>query len=615
MKLWSTNSNKQIPFSHTVDLIAIAAERYRKEPLLSYPIYKTDKLKEIEGAEFATKCIDAAKALVAFGITPEEAVGIYSPNRQEILYCELGLYAIRGICVPFYFTSSPEQVEYICRRTQIKLIFVGEQYQYNNAYQVQCEKGQIERIVIFDHRVVKQFGDTTSIYYDEFVRLGDAMRNETEVKRRMGECLLQDTALYMFTSGTTGEPKGVIIKHSMLVSQLNAHQALYSFIGRGDVSADFLPQSHIFEKMWVYFCLLRGVTIAIISDPHRVQFLMPHIKPTVMCNVPRYWEKIYAGILEKVQKESRWKQKLFWEAIRKAKRYRLSFRNEGRRAPLLLTLYYRITQRLFFHNIKLRLGLQRGYFFPTAGAYLSDTINAFLQACGFPIIVGYGLSESCATVSAYPQQGYIIGSVGKVIDNVKVRIDPATQEIQLKGDSITEGYFEDPQATKKAFTADGWFKTGDRGRLEGRTLYFQERIKDLFKTANGKYIAPQQIESLLLADPCISQVVCIANDRHFVSALIYPEWKILTDLALQRGIIQRVEPPETLCRNVALKKMLMARIEQLQGGLATFEKVKRIALLAAPLSEEKGELTPTLKLRRGVIEEHYHTLIEALYAP
>lgn len=613
MKFWSFHTHKPFALSHTVDLISLAATRYRKDPLLAYPLYKTDTLKEINGGEFAEKCIAAAKALVAFDIAPEEAVGIYSPNRQEILYCELGLFAIRGVSVPFYFTASPEQVGYICRRTQMKLIFVGEQYQYNNAYEVQREQGQIERIVIFDHRVVRQFSDTTSIYYDEFVRLGDAMRNETQVKQRKRECLPSDTALYIFTSGTTGEPKGVIITHRMILAQLHEHQALYPFIGYGDVSADFLPQSHIFEKMWVYFCLSRGATTAIVTDPHQVQFLLPIIRPTVMCNVPRYWEKVYAGILEKVQKRSQWKQRLFWWAIRMAKRYRLHYRNAGLRAPLHLTLLYRINARLFFHKIKQRLGLQRGYFFPTAGAYLSDTINAFLQACGFPIIIGYGLSESCATVSAYPLRGYTIGSVGEVIDGVAVRIDPETKEIQLKGDSITPGYYQAPQATAEAFTTDGWFRTGDRGRLEGKTLYFEERLKDLFKTANGKYIAPQQIESLLMADPYIEQVACIANDRRFASALIYPNWDLLIKGAKEEGIIAGGEPMEDLIHHDGIKKRLMARIEQLQGGLAAYEKIKRIALLLHPFTQDKGELTATQKLRRATIEEHYSRLIEEIY--
>lgn len=613
MKLWTSNNDHSVSLVHTSDLIDCAKERYPKDSLLSYPHYKSDKIKDITGEEFAEKCLSVAKALVAFQIKPQEFVGIYSPNRQEILYCELGLFAIRGASVPFYFTASPDQVEYICRKTNIKLLFVGEQYQYNNAYQVQAEKGQIERIVIFDKRVVKQFNDHTSIYYDEFVRLGNSMRNETIVKQRKSEVLASDIALCIFTSGTSGRQKGVLLTHRSIVAQINAHQQLYSFVNKRDVSADFLPQSHIFEKMWVYFSLSRGVKTVIISDPNRVQFLLPIINPTLMCNVPRYWEKVYESIQEKRFRLPRWQQFFFEHALQVGKKYQLNYRNKKKPIPLYLQVAYRFYYRLFFRKIKIKLGLQRGVFFPTAGAYLNDTINEFLQSCGFPIIIGYGLSESCATVSAYPRKGYIIGSIGEVVPQVALRIDAETQEIQLKGETIMSGYYDEEEATAKAFTEDGWFRTGDAGRMEGNTLFFIERIKDLFKTANGKYIAPQQIENILLADALIEQVACIANNRRFASALIYPNWSRLIALAKEKGILVPDDTPEKLCQNESIKKLLISQIEKRQGALANYEKIKRIALLSQPFTEKNGDLTATMKLRREAIEMHYKDLIDALY--
>lgn len=611
--LHGSHRQAPVPLKHTSEIIDLCVSVYARDRVLCYPHYKTDVLKYIPGAEFAGECYAAAKALVSFGIAEQEPVGIYSPNRQECLYCELGLFAIRGISVPFYFTASPDQVSCICRRAGIRLVFVGEQYQYNNAYQVQREKGQIERIVIFDRRVVRQFDDTTSIYYDEFVRIGDAMRNETLVKQRKGECTPADIALLVYTSGTHGDPKGVIVTHNAIVTQINSHIRIFPDLGKGDVSVDFLPQSHIFEKMWVYFSLTVGIRTAIITDPKRVRELLTLIRPTVMCNVPRFWEKVYAAVLEEVESRGVLSQKFFHHGIRVAKKYRLLYRNRGRRAPLLLEAGYRVYSRLIFRKIRHRLGLQRGRLYPTAGAYLSDSVNAFLQACGFPILVGYGLSESCATVSVYPRKTYKIGSVGDVIDNVKVRIDPSNDEIQLKGPTITKGYYNEEDSTREAFTEDGWFKTGDAGRLEGETLYFRERIKDLFKTANGKYIAPQQIEALLDTDPYIEQVACIAENRRFAGAVVYPNWSKLIELGRYKGIIRGDEPLEELSENSRLKNLLMARIELLQGGLAAYEKIKRIVLITKPFSVEDDELTHTLKLRRKEIELHYAKEIQAMY--
>lgn len=599
---------------HVSDLIALCAEVYPKERVLSYPHYKTDVWKHITGLEFSELCMAAAKGLAEFGIQPGQAVGIYSPNRQECLYCELGLFALRGVSVPFYSTSSPDQVEFVSKSADLKLIFVGEQYQYNNAYQVQREKGQIERIVIFDRRVVKQFNDHTSIYYDEFVRMGDSMRNETIVKERRGECMSSDLAVIIYTSGTTGDPKGVMVLQSAMALQVNIHHLYYPTIDKSDISVNFLPMSHIFEKMWVYFCLSRGVRTAIVTDPKRIQELMPQIRPTLMCNVPRYWEKVYQGVKEHMETSSKLAKAIYKSAINVGKRYRLEFRNLYRKPPFFLKLKYYFYALTVFALLKRVIGLDRGRFYPTAGAQLSDEINIFLQSCGFPIIVGYGLSESCATVSSYPTRGYVINSIGRVSDILQVRIAPEDNEIQLKGRTISPGYYRNEQATREAFTEDGWFKTGDAGHMEGDVLFFHERIKDLFKTANGKYVAPQQVEALLSADPYIEQVACIGDGYKFVSALIYPNWKKLIDLAKERNLIEGEEPISALASNKQIGTLLMSRIETLQGSLASFEKVKRIIVLETPLSMERGELTNTLKIKRRVVYDHYAEEIREIYA-
>ncbi|WP_025842428.1 AMP-dependent synthetase/ligase [Porphyromonas gingivicanis] len=598
---------------HTSDIINLLQTKYQNNKIIKQLNPETRQWENLTGEAVAANCIAAAKGLAQLGIAPGERIGVYSPNKSEFLYIEMGMFAMRAVSVPLYATSSPDQVFQIAKNASVSIIFVGEQYQYNNAFQVQKELGQIKQIIIFDRAVVRQFDDHTSIYYDEFVRMGDSMSCETTVKVRMGETQPEDLATLIYTSGTTGQPKGVQVLHKAIAIQIDKHSKVYASIGTSDTSVNFLPLSHIFEKVWSYFCLSRGVRIAIVTNPKRIQELMPQIKPTLMCNVPRYWEKVYQGVEMHISQSPKFLAKIYRHAIKVGHRYRLDYWNKFKKPPLFLSLGYWFYSNTIFFMLRRAIGLQYGRFFPTAGSLLSDEINVFLQSVGIPIIVGYGLSESCATVSAYMERGFTISSIGEVFPGVEVRIDPETNEIQLRGETITLGYYQNEEANREAFTADGWFRTGDAGRLEGNTLYFKERIKDLFKTANGKYIAPQQIENLLSSNPLFEQVAVIADERKFVSALIYPNWELLTHLCRERGVLKSSSSKEDMKNDSTVQNIVMATIEQLQSSLATFEKIKRITLITEPFSADKKELTPTLKLRRKVIQANYAEEIEKMY--
>lgn len=600
--------------NHLSELIPLLGSRFHTDKILKQLNPNTRQWEWITGEQFANNCMLAAQGFAQIGLEKGTCIGIYSPNKSECLYTELGLFAMRGVSVPFYSTSSPDQVYYIACDANIKVIFVGEQYQYNNAYKVQSERGQIERIIIYDRSVVRQFDDTTSIYYDEFIRMGDSMPSETAVKVSMGTGLPEDLAVLIYTSGTTGEPKGVEVLHKAFLLQAERHKKVYPFLGPSETSVCFLPLSHIFEKAWVYVCLSLGIRVAIVTNPRRIQELMPQIKPTLMCNVPRYWEKVYQGVMGHIESAPKLMARLYKHAIRVGKRYKLEYWNLSKPAPLHLSFSYWLYKHTVFYLLKRAIGLQNGKFFPTAGSLLSLPINEFLNAVDIPIIVGYGLSESCATVSAYPRRGFVQDSIGEVFEGVEVRIDPTTNEIQLRGETITPGYYKNPTANAEAFTPDGWFKTGDAGRLEGRTLFFTERLKDLYKTANGKYIAPQQIENLLTSNSLFEQVAVVADGYKFVSALIYPNWGMLTTMLRERGYDEKtLEDREALVRIPQVKQFVLARIEELQAGLAAFEKVKKITLITQPFDMDKGELTSTLKLRRRVIAEHYSYAIAEMY--
>ena len=567
----------------------------------------------LNGEEFSERCLLAAKALVAENIKEGERVGFYTQNSVDALSSEIGLFMVRGTSVPLYATSSPDQVEFILRDAGIEVLFVWEQYQYNNAWEVQKRTGLLRRIIVLEPNVLLHPEDTISLKYEEFIRRGNSKSHEHIANTRSSQALPDDIAVIIYTSGTSGRSKGVALKHKQFMMQVQTHADLLTNLSSKDVSMSFLPQSHIFEKIWVYYCLFIGATVAILTNPKTIQTALVDIHPTMMCSVPRFWEKVYAGVQDKIKSMPPTLQKIMRHAIKVGEEYRLNYKNQGKRAPLYLKLLYKLYKVTLFAKLKKVLGIQRGKFFPVAGAALSPEINRFLQSVSIPICCGYGLSESTATVCCYPEKHFDINSVGTVLDHVQVRIDPETNEIQLKGPTIITEYYNNPEANKEAFTEDGYFRTGDAGRLEGKTLYFTERIKDLFKTANGKYVAPQMIEGLLMLDPIFEQVAVIGDGYKFISALIFPNWDILKKEALARGLNTERSNSE-LAQDHEVRRLLHAHIEQAQVSIANYEMIKRFTILAEPFSMENGELTPTLKIKRNVVYKHYAQAISDMYA-
>ena len=567
----------------------------------------------LNGEEFSERCLLAAKALVAENIKEGERVGFYTQNSVDALSSEIGLFMVRGTSVPLYATSSPDQVEFILRDAGIEVLFVWEQYQYNNAWEVQKRTGLLRRIIVLEPNVLLHPEDTISLKYEEFIRRGNSKSHEHIANTRSSQALPDDIAVIIYTSGTSGRSKGVALKHKQFMMQVQTHADLLTNLSSKDVSMSFLPQSHIFEKIWVYYCLFIGATVAILTNPKTIQTALVDVHPTMMCNVPRFWEKVYGGVQDKIKSMPPTLQKIMRHAIKVGEEYRLDYKNQGRRAPLYLKLLYKLYKATLFAKLKKVLGIQRGKFFPVAGAALSPEINRFLQSVSIPICCGYGLSESTATVCCYPEKHFDINSVGTVLDHVQVRIDPETNEIQLKGPTIITEYYNNPEANKESFTEDGYFRTGDAGRLEGKTLYFTERIKDLFKTANGKYVAPQMIEGLLMLDPIFEQVAVIGDGYKFISALIFPNWDILKKEALERGLNTERSTSE-LAQDHEVRRLLHAHIEQAQVSIANYEMIKRFTILAEPFSMENGELTPTLKIKRNVVYKHYAQAISDMYA-
>ena len=597
-------------YYHFAELIHRQAEKYGNRTALKHRDNATGKWLKISWREFFDKVMLTAKAMAEFGIKVQENIGVYSQNMPQCLYTDFGAYGNRVVSIPMYATNSPGQIEYIINDAKIRTLFVGEQLQYNNAFKVQKDSKYLERLVVFDPAVKMNPEDKTSIYFDDFLRLGDNAHAESTVKIRMTEAVPEDLATIIYTSGTTGESKGVMLPHSCYLEAMRIHDVRLPLVTDKDLSMSFLPMTHIFEKAWCYYCLHKGVTIAINQDPKMIQKTLPEVHPTLMCNVPRFWEKVYAGVHEKINSASPAMKKIFLDAIETGRRYNLEYKNKGIPAPCSLKLKFQFYNKTVFTLLKKVLGIERGRFFPVAGAPLSDTINEFLQSVNIPIAYGYGLSETTATVCFYPEIGFQFGSIGEVMPGVQVKIDPGNNEILVKGKTVMSGYYNKPEETKRAFTEDGFFRTGDAGRLEGNTLFFTERIKDLYKTSNGKYIAPQAIEMVMSGDNYIEQIAVIGDQRKFVSALIVPAYPLLEKYAGEKGI--SFESREELVKNKDIIRFIEARVEEHQKNLASYEKIKRFTLLPEPFMMG-CELTDTLKLRRPVVLQKYATEIEAMY--
>lgn len=600
-------------YYHFSELIQRQAEKYGNRTALKYRDDAAGRWTKISWNEFSELVTLTAEALADSGIAVQENIGVYSQNMPQCLYTYFGAYANRVVDVPMYATSSPSQIAYIVEDAQIHTLFVGEQLQYNNAFIVQKQKPNIlKKLIIFDSSVRKNPEDKTSVYFDDFIRLGNNAHAESLVKIRTSGALPEDIATIIYTSGTTGNPKGVVLTHANYLEAMRTHDLRIPQVTDRDSSMCFLPLTHIFERGWTCVCLMKGVLVAINRDPKQIQKTLPEINPTTMACVPRFWEKVYIGIQEKIRSASPTMQKLFRNAIATGHDYIINYKRTGKKAPLALKAKFEFYDKTLFALVKKVVGIQNGRFFPVAGAPLSDTVLEFLLSLNIPIRYGYGLSETTATVCFFPEENYTIGSIGIIQPDLEIKIDPNNQEILVRGKTVMSGYYKRPEENAISFTADGFFRTGDAGRLDGDTLYFLERIKDLYKTSNGKYIAPQAIELSITRDPYIEQVAVIGDQRKFVSALVVPNYELLEQYAKSKNLVYASR--EEMLKHELIHKLIQAHIEEHQRELASFEKIKRFTLLASPFTMESGALTDTLKLRRRVVNELYAKEIDAMYA-
>ena len=596
--------------SHLSRLIYDLAKIYGDREELIYKDFGGSEWKSLTWNQFSDTVKKVSNAMLNMGVKVQENVGVFSQNSVQYLFCDFGAWGIRAVTIPFYATSSEQQIQFMVNDASVRFLFVGEQDQYDKARRVFSTCKTLERIIIFDKNVRVSPQDTNVMYFEDFLKLGDNFPRQTEVEAIQATATMDDIANILYTSGTTGDSKGVILTCGQYHAAMEANNKCVP-VGEDDRVLNFLPFTHIFEKGWKILCLTEGARLIVNTYPLEVQQSMKETHPTCMSSVPRFWEKVFMGVEEKIEKSNAAKRKLFNHALHVGKKHNIDYLSKGKRPPLALHLEYEMLNKTVFSLVRKELGLENAHFFPTAGATVNPKVEEFVHSIGINMIVGYGLTESLATVSCnHLGEPFTVGGVGIPIESIDIKISDEG-EVLLKGPTITKGYYNREDLTKAAFTEDGYFKTGDSGYLKGGELFLKERIKDLYKTSNGKYIAPQMIESKLLVDKYIDQIAVIADQRKFVSALIIPVYPLLEEYAREHKI--PFENREQLCVNEQIIAMMKERIDTLQQQLAHYEQVKRFTLLPHNFTIEKGELTNTLKIKRRVLNVNYAKEIEEMY--
>jgi long-chain acyl-CoA synthetase len=587
---------------HLAQIVQVNAKKYGNKAALRAKVaglWKTISWRELE-----EKVRAVAKALLELGVREGEMVGIFSPNCPEWSIADYGILSIRGVSVPIFATDTAKRAEYIVNDAEISIMFVGGQEQYDKVISVLPQSAHLKKIIVFDPHV--QLSAENSLYFHDLLEIGAKSSKDSELDARLQRASADELATLIYTSGTTGEQKGVMLQHSNFLYSFDAHDDRLD-VSDKDVSMCFLPLSHVFERTWSYYALSTGMEIVYCEDTSKIIEYLQEAKPTIMCAVPRFYEKIYGAVFEKLETAPPLRKKLFFWAIKTGEEMYIR-KKEHQQISLLLSLKHKIADTLILKKIQAIVG-GNIRFFPCAGAPLSRKIEEFFHSAGVCIKCGYGLTETTATVTCHEQDYFRPGTVGKAIKGVEVKIE-ADGEILVRGPNVMKGYYKKPRETADVF-AEGWFRTGDIGLLEDGYLTITDRIKDLLKTSGGKYIAPQLVETTIGSDHFIEQIIAIGDEKKFISALIVPAFNVLEEDARNKGIpftlrLDLINNPEVIA-------FYRARIDEKQKDLAEYEKVKRFTLLTSPFTQESGELTSTMKIKRKVILQKYASIIDAMY--
>jgi long-chain acyl-CoA synthetase len=566
-----------------------------------------DGWKPISGRDAIERIKNIALGLFRLGVRPGDRIAVISENRPEWSLTDLALLALRAVNVPIYTTQAAEQIRYILEDSGAKMLVVSGRKLYKHAEKAVESVERLENLIFFDAGA-KQDAGKPSYELAEVESLGAEAQTELNFDIMLGDVRPDDLATIIYTSGTTGEPKGVMLTHENFVSNIVTISKGLP-IKSSDRSLAVLPLSHIFERTVFYVLCSNGVSIHYCSAFDQLASHLQEVKPTIMTAVPRLFEQVYHKIVKKGKAAGGWKTSLFDWALEVGQQY-WAVIDSGEQPSISLKAKHSVADKLVFSKWRAGVGgcLR---FFVSGGAPLSRKLSYTFWAAGIPILQGYGMTEACI-VSANRPDDNKIGSIGKPFDGIEMKISDKDGEILIRGKNVMKGYYNKPEETAKVIDSEGFYHTGDVGYVdEDGHFYVTDRIKDLFKLSNGKYVAPLQVESLLKQSPLVAQAVVVGSGRKQVGALIVPDWEALREALADEGI-EAEGTREELCENGFVIKRVQRECSELTRELTEYERVKRIYLLPREFSIDKGEMTPTLKIKRGVIDEKYSEAIDEI---
>jgi long-chain acyl-CoA synthetase len=556
--------------------------------------------------EFEKTTKQLADTLLKLGVSKQENIAVFSQNMPQWTITDLAIMSLGAVTVPIYPSNTADQAQYIINEAEIRYIFVGGEEQYKRALELYSrENCRLQKIIVFDESV--KIEHENSLHFSELLKTADS--DFEEVDKIISSIHPDDLATIIYTSGTTGEPKGVMLTHGNFLQAFKIHDTRLNN-DHTDTSIAFLPLSHVFERTWTFYALYKGMTNFYLHNPKEVVDYCADIKPTMMCSVPRIYQKVHQTVFTQIEEGSPLKKRIFdWamEIGKKQNQLRLLNQQSG----ILQTLKFKIADFLVLKKVRNVFG-GKMRLMPCAGAPLSAEITEFLHIVGLPIVIGYGLTETTASVSVYPEKNFKYGSIGVTLPEVEVKLGEEN-EILVKGKTVMKGYYKKPEETAKTFEGE-WLKTGDAGEIDADgNLIITDRIKDLMKTSGGKYIAPQLIEGILSDDKYIEQVVLIADDKPFATALLVPNFEALKKYAQSLNL--SFNNCSELISLTKIREFYEHKLESIQKSLSNYEKVKKFKLLDTEFTMDRNELTPTLKIKRKVIIEKFRHLIEEMYQP
>lgn len=595
-------------WKQTAVMVVNLAKKYGNREQLHHKVY--GQWEHFTWNQVSETMFAVAAALIDCGLREGDRTGIFSTNRAEWHFSDLGSQLMRCVPVPIYATNTEKEAEYLVNDAEIKVLFAGRQVHYDKSYPLLDRCPSLEKIVVF-HRGTKIHDDKRVVMWDDFVESGRKSGHRARIEEIMSRAHYDDMCTIIYTSGTTGEPKGAVHTHKTLMqNSWGVGRYLQGGFGDNHSTLCMLPLTHVLERSWDYGIFSMGMQIWYCEDHNQILEHLVEANTSVINGAPRLYEKIYSTIYTRLKDAPAMKQKLFHWAVATGKKHG-DLVLAGKKPGIGLSLKRRIAGKLVLDKVKGLFGKNMQHV-NYGGAPLNPEIEKFFFYCGILICGGYGLTETSPVITINGPRNFKFGTVGPCSPLVDVRIDPETGEIQAKGPNVFREYYRKPERTKEAFTADGWFKTGDIGKFdEEGYLMITDRLKDLIITSGGKNIAPQMIELIMAEDHFVEYIAVVGDGRQYISALIVPSFENLEDWAKKNGVA--FSSRKELINNPAVNEFYKKIIDERQKDLGPVEQIKKFTLLAEEFSQETGEITPTMKIKRKVVKDKYKDLIDAMY--